>query len=153
MDTEFPKVIEHCATTRIKSGEGTWITNAMQKAYITLHERGYAHSIECRLEGKLVGGLYGICLDRFFFGESMFSLVSNASKIALANLVHQCIIRNIKIIDCQMTTAHLLKFGAKEVSRARFQTFLQTFIQEEEPQKLWSTREETPTCLSDTKSS
>ncbi len=138
MDTDFPGVIDHCAGIRIKSGEGTWITNAMQSAYITLHKRGYAHSIECRRKGKLVGGLYGVCIDRIFFGESMFSLVSNASKVALAALVRQCIIRNIKIIDCQMTTAHLLKFGAKELSRADFQTFLQTCIHKEIPQKPWS---------------
>ncbi len=138
IDTDFAGVIGRCAKVRINSGEGTWITDAMQDAYIRLYELGYAHSVECRQEGKLVGGLYGVCIDRFFFGESMFSLVSNASKVALANLVHQCISRNIKIIDCQMTTAHLLKFGAKEVSRAGFQTFLQTFIQKEVPQKSWS---------------
>lgn len=138
MDTNFRKVIEQCGSTRIKSGEGTWITEAMQKAYIKLHERGYAHSIECLLDDKLVGGLYGVCLDRVFFGESMFSLVSDASKIALAGLVNQCIKMNIQIIDCQMTTAHLLRFGAKEVTKETFRSFLQTWIRKETPQQTWS---------------
>ncbi len=141
MDKDFSSVITNCATTRVKSGEGTWITSAMREAYITLHERGYAHSVECYLEGKLVGGLYGVCIDRIFFGESMYSTVSNASKVALAALVRQCIIRRIKIIDCQMTTAHLLKFGAKEVSRARFQNFLKTCIHKGAPQEAWSGKE------------
>ena len=141
MDTDFSSVITNCATTRVKSGEGTWITSAMREAYITLHEHGYAHSVECYLEGKLVGGLYGVCIDRIFFGESMFSTVSNASKVALAALVRQCIIRRIKVIDCQMTTAHLLKFGAKEVSRARFQNFLQACIHKGAPQEPWSGEE------------
>ena len=144
MDTDFAGVIDHCAKIRITSGEGTWITSAMKSAYIGLHGRGYAHSVECYLEGRLVGGLYGVCIDRIFFGESMFSLVSNASKVALAALVRQCVIRKIKIIDCQITTAHLLKLGAKEVSRARFQTFLQTCIDEGMPQEPWSGEETAP---------
>jgi len=81
--------------------------------------------VECMQDGQLMGGLYGVCLNQVFFGESMFSLVSNTSKTALAGLVHLCLENKIKMIDCQMTTAHLLKLGAKEISRPHLQTLLQ----------------------------
>ncbi len=121
----FSEVIDSCADTRIKSGEGTWITKEMKEAYTKLHDLGYAHSVECMQDGQLMGGLYGVCLNQVFFGESMFSLVSNASKTALAGLVHLCLENKIKMIDCQMTTAHLLKLGAREISRSHLQTLLQ----------------------------
>lgn len=136
-DTSFSQVIQQCAETRIRSGEGTWITEDMKKAYIRLHELGLAHSIECRQSGALVGGLYGVCLDRVFFGESMFSLVSDASKIALAALVDQCANRGIRMIDCQMTTRHLLKFGAREVSRQEFSRMLTLLVRSRAGQKKW----------------
>jgi len=137
MDTDFYGVISNCAETRIRSGAGTWITDEMRNAYIRLHELGYAHCVECRQDGRLVGGLYGICLDRVFFGESMFSLVSDASKIALTALISQCLDKGIKIIDCQMTTAHLLRFGAREVSRAAFRHYLKKWAGDTTIQKKW----------------
>jgi len=138
MDTDFCGIISSCAETRIHSGAGTWITREMQEAYIRLHKLGYAHSVECHRDEKLVGGLYGICLDRVFFGESMFTQVSDASKVALTALVRQCIHKDIQIIDCQMTTAHLLRFGAREVSRAAFRRYLNKWISKITAQKSWS---------------
>jgi len=136
-DTDFAEVIAQCGRTRIRSGEGTWITDDMKEAYIRLHELGYAHSIECRQENTLVGGLYGVCIDRLFFGESMFSHVSDASKVALATLIALCGKEKIEMIDCQMTTAHLLKFGAREVSRPRFRQRLTILARDRQGQKKW----------------
>ncbi len=136
-DTVFSRIVTECAETRLRTGEDTWITDDMKKAYIRLHELGFAHSIECWQADTLVGGLYGVCLDRFFFGESMFSLVSNASKVALATLVAQCKIKGIRIIDCQMTTAHLIRFGAREVSRDMFRRHLTLLIRNRAGQKKW----------------
>lgn len=136
-DLAFPEVIAECATLRQQSGEGTWITEDMRQAYCRLHELGFAHSIECRQGGVLVGGLYGVCLDSVFFGESMFSRVSDASKVALAFLVAQARANDIHLIDCQMTTAHLLRQGAKEISRDYFQKLLRQHITKIAPQKKW----------------
>ncbi|HHD57056.1 MAG TPA: leucyl/phenylalanyl-tRNA--protein transferase, partial [Desulfobulbaceae bacterium] len=115
----------------------TWITDEMQNAYTRLHELGYAHSVECRQDRRLVGGLYGICLDRVFFGESMFAQVSDASKVALTALIAQCLQKDIQIIDCQMTTAHLLRFGAREVSGATFRQYLKKWAGDTSTQKKW----------------
>ena len=136
-DMVFPTVIENCAAFRGKGREQTWITDAMKNAYCKLHELGYTHSIECWLEGQLVGGLYGLALDRVFFGESMFSAVPDASKVALYTLARQAVHLNIKLIDCQIKTDHLLRLGAREISRAKFQQLLVEFIQHVEPQKKW----------------
>ncbi len=139
-DTGFREVIENCARIRTEAGEGTWITDEMQEAYSLLHELGFAHSIECRQEDRLVGGLYGVCLDRVFFGESMFTRVRDASKVALARLVGHARAEGIRLIDCQMTTAHLVRFGARELSRQRFQEELQRYVREIRPQKKWRLR-------------
>jgi leucyl/phenylalanyl-tRNA--protein transferase len=136
-DTAFAEVIASCAALRLESGEGTWITEDMQKAYIRLHELGFAHSVECWSEERLVGGLYGVCLDRMFFGESMFSRRSDASKVALAALVQYAGQAGIRAVDCQMTTAHLLRFGAREMNRHEFHELLEQFIQVIEPQARW----------------
>jgi len=136
-DRDFPGVIELCKETRLGSGVETWITREMEQAYIRLHEMGYAHSIESRIGETLVGGLYGVCLDRVFFGESMFTLVRDASKVALAALVDECRKRNIALIDCQMTTAHLLRFGAREISRDQFRNELERLIRRVAPQEKW----------------
>ncbi len=136
-DTAFAEVIDTCAAIREENGEGTWITTAMKQAYITLHEQGYAHSMECWFEGKLVGGLYGICLDRVFFGESMFSSKTDASKVALVSLVRYAEKTGIRAIDCQMTTQHLLSFGSREIDRDQFQELLERFIQQVLPCKKW----------------
>ncbi len=139
-DTAFREVMENCARVRTESGEGTWITAEMLAAYCRLHEIGFAHSIECWHQGRLAGGLYGVCLDRVFFGESMFTRVRDASKVALARLVEHARATGIGMIDCQMTTDHLLRFGAREVDRQRFQDELQDLIREIRPQKKWRLR-------------
>lgn len=136
-DTAFAEVIAGCAATPRRRENGTWITPEMQQAYIRLHELGFAHSIECWQDGQLAGGLYGVCLDRIFFGESMFTRISNASKVALATLVRQAVRQGIALIDCQMTTDHLLRFGARELSRAAFQAQLRAGIDQCLPQEKW----------------
>jgi leucyl/phenylalanyl-tRNA--protein transferase len=136
-DTAFAEVIAGCATASGRECHGTWITAEMQQAYIELHRFGYAHSVECWHNGQLAGGLYGVCLDRIFFGESMFTRITDASKVALAMLVHLALEHGIALIDCQMTTAHLLRFGARELSREAFQAELDTHIHECLPQKKW----------------
>lgn len=118
-DTAFAEVIEACAAPR-EPGLGTWITAEMRRAYCRMHELGVAHSVESWRDGKLVGGLYGMALGRVFFGESMFSHESDASKVALAHLARFLGARGYVMIDCQMTTAHLQSMGAREMSRSDF---------------------------------
>ncbi len=139
-DTAFAEVISSCGSLRKESGEGTWITEEMKNAYIHLFELGFAHSVECWFEGQLAGGLYGVCLDRVFFGESMFSRKTDASKIGLATLVRYAREIGIRAIDCQMSTAHLLRFGSREIEREEFQEILERFIQTIVPQKKWRLR-------------
>lgn len=135
VDTAFAEVIAACAAVREETG--TWITQEMQAAYIRLHELGFAHSVECRFDGELVGGLYGVCLDKMFFGESMFSLRDDASKVALAALVSHTKQLGIQAIDCQMTTAHMLRFGSRELDRPTFQELLEQSVQRIQPQPRW----------------
>lgn len=116
----FTGVIQNCKTANRKNQDGTWISPAMQKAYTTLHELGYAHSAETWLEGKLVGGLYGIMLGKIFFGESMFSLKPNASKFAFINYVRQLQKEDVQMIDCQLHTNHLESLGARMILREDF---------------------------------
>ncbi len=116
----FTQVIQNCKKVNRKDQDGTWISPAMQQAYTTLHELGYAHSAETWMDGKLVGGLYGIRLGNIFFGESMFSLKTNASKFAFINYVKQLQKENIQLIDCQLHTNHLESLGAKMISREDF---------------------------------
>ncbi|MCI5148086.1 MAG: leucyl/phenylalanyl-tRNA--protein transferase [Candidatus Electrothrix sp. MAN1_4] len=136
-DTAFAEVIAFCAAIRQESGQGTWITTEIQEAYVQLHKLGFAHSIESWYDGELVGGLYGVCLDRIFFGESMFSRTNDASKVAFATFIHNAEQLNIRAVDCQMTTKHLLRFGSREVSREKFDDLLEQFIQELVPQQPW----------------
>lgn len=119
LDTAFAEVVAACAVPREPSA-GTWITPAMQAAYLRMHELGHAHSVETWCDGELVGGLYGVALGRVFFGESMFSRRSDASKVALAHLARHLEAKGVEMIDCQMTTPHLLSLGAREMSRAAF---------------------------------
>ena len=119
-DGAFDKVIQACAEAKRSSGEGTWITEEMKKAYFGLHRQGYAHSVEAWQDGQLVGGLYGIGIGRAFFGESMFSRVSNASKVAFVALVENLKRLTFVLIDCQVKTDHLMRFGAREVRRKHF---------------------------------
>jgi len=119
VDTAFRQVMEACAAPRDDHG-GTWITPAMISAYTELHRQGLAHSVETWMEDKLIGGLYGISLGRMFYGESMFSLATDASKIAFVHLVRQLEYWGYGMIDCQMKTAHLASLGAREIPRAEF---------------------------------
>ncbi|MCY4781154.1 leucyl/phenylalanyl-tRNA--protein transferase [Sphingobacterium sp. UT-1RO-CII-1] len=122
-DRSFRKVIEKCASVGRKDQDGTWITEEMQKAYIDLHVKGYAHSIETYDENDvLVGGLYGILVGNIFCGESMFSDKPNASKLAL---VHLCQNFNIALIDCQIYSEHLQKLGAKLINGEHYYQMLQ----------------------------
>ena len=116
----FREVIHHCKNVRRKDQDGTWITPEVEQAYIELHELGFAHSAEVWQDKKLVGGLYGIKMGKVFFGESMFSLVSNASKYAFISYVEQLKAEGIEIIDCQIYTAHLESLGAKMIDRTAF---------------------------------
>jgi leucyl/phenylalanyl-tRNA--protein transferase len=119
-DTAFERVMRSCASAPRKDHGGTWITEEMTEAYCALHEEGYAHSVESWYDGELAGGLYGVALGSAFFGESMFSLRSDASKVSLAKLVDLLREKKFRFIDCQMTTRHLLSLGAREVSRSAF---------------------------------
>lgn len=136
-DTAFADVIAACASASGRSEKGTWITPAMQEAYCSLHALGFAHSIECWQGDVLAGGLYGICLDGVFFGESMFTRVRDASKVALATLVQFSLLHGIALIDCQMTTDHLVRFGARELAREEFHALLEHHVGSCLPQKKW----------------
>ena len=136
-DTAFRQVIEQCARIRTELGQGTWITDDMIEAYCLLHEVGFAHCIECWENTDLVGGLYGVGLGRMFFGESMFSRVSNSSKLALHALVRHARQTGIEMIDCQMKTQHLVRLGAREITRKEFHNELRRLLAHPEPQKKW----------------
>ncbi len=119
-DTAFAEVVRACAAPR-KGSDGTWITAEMQHAYIELHRLGFAHSAEVwNLEGELIGGLYGIMLEKIFAGESMFSRARDGSKIAMVYLAEWLKLRGIEAIDCQLPNPHLLRMGAIEIPRAEF---------------------------------
>ena len=121
LDTAFDQVMAGCAAPR-GDEDGTWITAEMTEAYQRLAVLGYAHSVETWSDGRLVGGLYGVAIGCMFFGESMFSWSSDASKVALAGLVGQLRRWDFEMIDCQMATSHLASLGAREVPRAEFLT-------------------------------
>jgi len=129
----FTEVVKACSKTRLLKGEETWILPEMASAYNALHELGYAHSFECWQDKQLVGGLYGVSLGKVFFGESMFSTAKSASQLALIALVEYLIGKDFKLIDCQMTTQHLLRFGAREISGKHFQDILNNYIKEINP--------------------
>jgi leucyl/phenylalanyl-tRNA---protein transferase len=126
----FVEVINNCKTTARKDQEGTWITNEVKIAYIKLHELGYAHSAEVWSDNELVGGCYGIRMDKVFFGESMFSKQSNASKYAFIKYVEQLKKENVQLIDCQVFTAHLESLGARMIPRTEFISLLHSLIQQ-----------------------
>ena len=119
LDQNFEAVIQACAAPR-REGSGTWITPEMYHAYVKLHRMGLAHSVEAWQKGKLVGGLYGVSLGRVFFGESMFSRVSNASKVAFVYLVKQLQQWQYALIDCQVSSEHLKRLGATDIKRKQF---------------------------------
>lgn len=119
-DKAFESVIQACASVPREGQDGTWITPEMREAYVHLHKQGFAHSVESWLDAKLVGGIYGVSLGKCFFGESMFSYKSNASKVALATLVQSLKAWGFHMLDAQVTTRHLLSLGAKEIPRSLF---------------------------------
>lgn len=136
-DCAFSRVICECAAIRTELDTETWISPEMQKAYTTLHQLGFAHSIECWQNNLLVGGLYGVALDHVFFGESMFSRIKCGSQFALIALVEYLKSKNFQLIDCQMTTNHLLRFGAREISGQEFQAHLKKNIKKIIPYDNW----------------
>lgn len=129
LDGDFQGVIQACAAPR-PNQQGTWITQEMQDAYMGLHRLGFAHSVEVRQEGKLVGGLYGVRLGGVFFGESMFSRISDASKCALWFLLERF---SPRLVDCQVESEHLKSLGAKPISRKMFLEFLRDLIPGDRP--------------------
>jgi leucyl/phenylalanyl-tRNA--protein transferase len=136
MDHAFRRVIAACAAPRPGSS-GTWITQEMANAYGALHETGRTHSVECWLDDQLVGGLYGVSIGRVFFGESMFSRVSDASKVAFAWLVRQLKAWKIGLVDCQIYSAHLASLGAEEIPRADFVKYLDILCENEHIIRQW----------------
>ena len=136
IDTDFAATIRACAAPR-RSGPGTWINPAMIAAYEALYRAGYCHSIETYAGGRLVGGVYGLALGGVFFGESMFSTLADASKIALVRLAAECRARGIELIDCQVASAHLASLGAREIPRREFLTRLARLARRE-PTGSWA---------------
>jgi leucyl/phenylalanyl-tRNA--protein transferase len=128
LDTAFERVMRLCAAPRAGQ-DGTWITGPMVDAYVELHRRGVAHSVEAWVDGELAGGLYGIALGRVFFGESMFARAPDASKVALVKLVERLRAADFSVIDCQQATAHLASLGAREIPRKAFAQLVQESIQ------------------------
>jgi leucyl/phenylalanyl-tRNA--protein transferase len=118
-DRDFADVVRACAARR-ENSTGTWITPEMLAAYCRMFDRGHAHSVEVRLDRKLVGGLYGVLLGRVFFGESMFSRERDASKVALAHLARAAVVAGVQLIDCQLPTPHLRSLGSKPMHRDEF---------------------------------
>ena len=129
LDTAFPEVVRACAEAR-RDHEGTWITPAMEEAYVRLAELGHAHSVEAWQGDALVGGLYGVAVGRMFFGESMFTRVTDASKVALVRLAGQLEAWGMPMIDCQMSTQHLASLGARDIGRADFVEEVRYLVQQ-----------------------
>jgi len=136
VDTGCEAVIEACAEPR-DGQSGTWITEEIRAAYGELPRRGYVHSVEAWREGRLVGGLYGVALGRVFFGESMFTRETDASKVALAHLVDLLTGQGVPLIDCQQETGHLASLGARPITRKRFATLLRELIHSLAPPAGW----------------
>jgi len=137
-DTDFVTVIEHCASINRKGQKGTWITSEMREAYIRLHQQGYAHSVEAYHNGKIAGGLYGLSLGRAFFGESMFHIRNNASKVAFYYLVQRLMSWQFHFIDAQQETNHLKSLGAVAIKRKEFLYLLHNALQFETIKGKWS---------------
>ena len=137
-DSDFAAVIGACAATPRPGQDGTWISRDMMDAYMRLHELGWAHSVEVYVEGNLTGGLYGLGIGRMFYGESMFSRRSNASKIAFAHLVRYLLAHDFGMVDCQMRTEHLASLGAREIPRDDFLARLQPLIRPEQRRGRWT---------------
>lgn len=137
VDTVFKDVIRACGSSEVRPG-GTWLSVEMRAAYAQLHDLGYAHSVETWREGQLVGGLYGVAIGRMFFGESMFSLERDASKVAMARLCAELVGRDYQMIDCQMATPHLMSLGARLLPRAEFVVRVAAYTSAGDPPKRWT---------------
>ena len=137
-DYAFDQVMQACSAPRREQG-GTWITADMKQAYHRLHQQGIAHSVETWQDGELVGGLYGLAIGRVFFGESMFHRVSDASKVAFANLVGQLGAWGYRMIDCQVSSDHLFSLGAEEIPRAEFAALLKELCSQWPEPAAWQT--------------
>ncbi|WP_144394793.1 leucyl/phenylalanyl-tRNA--protein transferase [Pleionea sediminis] len=144
LNHDFSGVIRHCAEYS-KNRPSTWITNEMIKAYENLHQNGVAHSTEVWLDDQLVGGLYGVSMGHLFFGESMFHRATDASKVALFYLAKHCANAGFPLIDCQMPNPHLMRLGAKEVSRREFLRYLYEYRDKKVPLNFWSSQDLTNT--------
>ncbi len=142
-DSAFEQVMRACAAPR-KDGPGTWISEDIIAGYGGLHRMGYAHSSEVWLDGELVGGAYGVCIGRMFYGESMFARVSDASKVALAYLVAFLRSHGVRMLDCQQETGHLASLGAKPIPRSQFLEHLRHAITEA-PIEHWEVAPPLPT--------
>jgi len=140
LDSDFKQVIELCSRVSRKGQKDTWITDDMKKAYIKLHHLGYCHSVETYLDGKLAGGLYGISLGGIFFGESMFHLVTDASKVALWHLVDFCLQHGFDMIDVQQETSHLQSLGAEPVKRKKFIFLLNNSLKKQTIKGKWDVK-------------
>jgi leucyl/phenylalanyl-tRNA--protein transferase len=137
VDQAFEQIISACARPRKDPDEGTWLVDEMKEAYIELHRRGYAHSVETWHQDRLVGGLYGVEMGCVFFGESMFSLEADASKTALVALARHLHGHGFDFIDCQVTTDHLCRMGAVEIPRYRFLDLLGRSILRQPDPGIW----------------
>jgi leucyl/phenylalanyl-tRNA--protein transferase len=138
-DRAFADVIRACAQIPRRGEEGTWITQEMMDAYVRLHEAGHAHSVESWRDGKLAGGLYGVSLGGVFFGESMFSRSSDSSKAALVALAQRLNQWHVSLIDCQVTTGHLVRMGAALMPRSRFCGIIRRKLDHPVPRGSWDT--------------
>ncbi|MGD8309261.1 MAG: leucyl/phenylalanyl-tRNA--protein transferase [Chromatiales bacterium] len=148
VDRAFSRVVESCAAPR--PGEpGTWITRGMARAYDRLAAAGAAHSVEIWEGGHMVGGLYGVALGRVFFGESMFSRTSDASKAALVHLVDILLEAGYRLVDCQVYSDHLLSLGAEEIPRAEFERCLDRWVDEPAPEDAWRRPAPVPVAVPD----
>ncbi|MGQ5523515.1 leucyl/phenylalanyl-tRNA--protein transferase [Chitinimonas sp. PSY-7] len=136
-DTVFREVMVCCSTVQRPDQDGTWVGPEIIDAYCQLHEQGWAHSAECWMDGELAGGLYGVAIGKMFYGESMFAHRSDASKIAFVHLVRWLEESGFGLIDCQMRTAHLSRFGAREISRDVFCSELARLNQAPSQPGLW----------------
>ena len=138
VDSAFREVLKKCAEPR-KGEAGTWLGPGMRSAYLELHEAGYAHSFETWREGALVGGLYGVAIGRMFYGESMFSRATDASKVALVHLIRFLKEKGFPLVDCQMNTPLLASLGAREIPRRAFLRAMSALVNYEEAPCTWET--------------
>lgn len=143
-DTDFKSVIRHCAQTKRSHEPDTWISDEFIDGYVNLHKKGFAHSFECYYKGDLAGGLYGISIGKVFFGESMFHLEPNASKVALFHLVQKLLEWEFHFIDCQVETEHFFRMGARLIPRSEYLILLEQAIRFPTRRGFWS--EDDPGC-------